>query len=133
MLLTFGVYLLQLLTQPANPSFRGDSGWLTNYGSLHADVLRRPWLIFEFLTYGFLHAPEDIKHILFNMIGLWFFGRAIEQRYGRSEYLSFYLLAIVVAGCGWYLAEWLTHGLQADHASMLGASGGLSAILILFA
>ena len=132
-LLTSGIYLLQLLTQPTNPAFRGDFGWLTNYGALHADVLKRPWLIFEFLTYGFLHASEDFKHILFNMVGLWFFGRAIEQRYGRSEFLSFYLLAIVFAGCGWYLAEWIAYGQQTHYASMLGASGGLSAVLILFA
>ncbi len=127
-LLTLGVYLLQVFTQqgPHAP------GWLTNYGSLNADVIKRPWLFFEFLTYGFLHDPNDIKHIVFNMLGLWFFGRAIEQRYGRTEFLAFYLAAIVFAGVSWCAAQWLMYG-TGLHSGMLGASGGLSAILILFA
>ncbi len=127
-LLTLGVYLLQIFTQ-AGPR---DYGWLTNLGSLYADVFQRPWRLFEFLTYGFLHDPGDLRHIIFNMIGLWFFGRAVEQRYGRSEYLAFYLAAIVFAGLVWCLAQWGMVGMQ-SRAGMLGASGGLSAILILFA
>lgn len=131
-LLTFGIFLLQMFTQPAEPAFRGDSGWLTNFGSLYADVFKRPWLIFEFLSYGFLHDPGDLRHIIFNMLGLWFFGRAIEQRYGRAEYLAFYLVAIAFAGLSWCVAQWLMFGTQV-HVGMLGASGGLSAVLILFA
>ena len=127
-LLTLGVYLLQIFTQ-AGPR---DYGWLTNLGSLYADVFQRPWRLFEFLTYGFLHDPGDLRHIIFNMIGLWFFGRAVEQRYGRSEYLAFYLAAIVFAGLVWCVAQWGMVGMQ-SRAGMLGASGGLSAILILFA
>lgn len=127
-LLTLGVYLLQIFTQ----SSRFDAGWVTHYGSLSTDVFTQPWLFFEFLTYGFLHDPNDIKHIVFNMIGLWFFGRAVEQRYGRSEFLAFYLMAIVFAGLVWCVAQWGMHG-TLTRASMLGASGGLSAILILFA
>jgi len=126
-LLTFGIYLLQIFTQSAS-----GPGWVTHYGSLYADVFKRPWFCFQFLTYGFLHTPNDFKHIVFNMLGLWFFGRAIEQHYGRREYLSFYLVAIVFAGVTWCTAQWLMFGTQV-HVGMLGASGGLSAILILFA
>lgn len=132
-LLTFGVYLLQIFTQPAAPAFRGDFGWVTNNFSLYADTLTRPWQAFEFLTYGFLHDPIDIKHIVFNMIGFWFFGRAIESRYGHREFLTFYLIAIVFAGFAWYLVQWINVGAQVASPPMLGASGGLSAILILFA
>lgn len=127
-LLTVGVYLLQIFTNAAP----GDSGWLTSNLSLHADVLKRPWMIFQFLSYGFLHDPYNITHILFNMVGVWMFGRVVEQRYGREEFLSFYLLAIVAAGATWYAAQWLTNGTQVSNSSMLGASGGLSALLILF-
>jgi len=130
-LITFGVYLIQILTQPSQPAFPGDAGWFTELGSLSGEVLRRPWKLFQFLTYGFLHSPYDIKHILFNMLGLWIFGRTIEQRYGRSEFLAFYLVAIVFAGGFWFLAHVLTSGPQSI-GGMLGASGGLSAILILF-
>jgi membrane associated rhomboid family serine protease len=132
-LVTFGVYLLQIFTQPGQPAAAGDSGWFSNYFSLHADVLQKPWLLFELLTYGFLHDPGDIKHIIFNMLGLWFFGRAVEQRYGRQEFLAFYLIAIVFAGIVWLISQLIMAGAPLSIIRMLGASGGLSAVLILFA
>ena len=123
-LITVGIYLLQILTK-AGPN---GSSWVTNLGMLHPDTLQKPWLIFQFLTYGFLHSPTSFQHIAFNMIGVWMFGRVIEQRYGRSEFLSFYLVAIVFAGATWYLGQLFSE----DSRPMLGASGGLSALLILF-
>lgn len=130
---TFSVYLLQLLTTPADAQRTGNFGWVTHFFSLYTDTLTRPWQVFEFLTYGFLHSPTDFWHILGNMFGLWMFGRTVEQRYGKREYLNFYLAAIVFAGAAWYVSEFLAYGLQAPAPTMLGASGGLSAVLILFA
>src|SRR5262249_31413315 len=128
-LFTFGVYIVQLLTR-GNPP---DAGWFTDTFSLHPDILRRPWLLFELLTYGFLHDVWDFKHIIFNMITFWFFGRSVEYRYGRREYLAFYLLAIVVAGLTWIAGEILVNRQLAPiGAGMLGASGGISAVLLLF-
>ncbi len=126
------VYLVQLLMQPSQPAFPGDAGWFTETFSLHADVFHRPWMCFELLTYGFLHDPTDLRHILFNMIAFWFFGRAVEMHYGRREYLAFFLTAIVVAGLAWVVSE-LVAGNDVAQMSMLGASGGISAVLILFA
>jgi len=128
-LITFGVYLLQILTQGNLP---GDYGFVTELFSLHGDVLTRPWLLFEFLTYGFLHSPRDFMHILGNMFGLWMFGRAIEARYGQREFLAFYLLAIILSGGVWYAATFFAEGGQFP-IPILGASGGVVAIMILFA
>jgi membrane associated rhomboid family serine protease len=121
-LLTVGVYVIQILT----------NGWFTNLFSLYSNTLTQPWRIFEFLTYGFLHSPGDFKHILFNMFGFWMFGRTVEARYGRREYLAFYLTAIVFAGAAWYVSELIASSSPIP-IQMLGASGGLSAVLILFA
>lgn len=127
-----GVYVVQWLTMPAQPTSPIDDGWFTNTLRLYGDVLKQPWMAFEFVTYGFLHDPGDLKHILFNMLGLWIFGRPVEQLYGRREYLTFFLVAIVFAGLVWVLGEF-----AANHRlvgiPMLGASGGISAVLILFA
>jgi membrane associated rhomboid family serine protease len=126
----FVVYGVQLLTEPSRPE--ADQGWFTNTLSLHGDVFFRPWLWFEFLSYGFLHDPDDIKHILFNMFGLWMFGRTVEQHYGRREYLLYFLIAVVFAGLCWVLAELAATG-QLRSVSLLGASGGIAAVLVLFA
>ncbi len=120
-LFTVGVYVLQLVIESS-------TGWLL----LPSDWFYRPWEGYRLLTYGFLHHPGDLKHLIFNMIGLWFFGRAIEQRFGRTEFLVFYLIAIVFAGLVWCVADRFMYGGEFP-TSMLGASGGLSAILVLFA
>lgn len=44
----------------------------------------------RFVGYMFLHA--DVTHLLFNMIGLCFFGSIVENFLGGKRYLAFYLL-----------------------------------------
>ena len=48
----------------------------------------QPWQI---LTHMFMHGSP--AHILFNMIGLWMFGSAVEQVFGWKKFLMFYLLS----------------------------------------
>jgi membrane associated rhomboid family serine protease len=118
-LVTVVIYLAQFAT----------GQWLTAVGSLDADWYRRPWHAYQLLTYGFLHSPSDLWHIVLNMFVLWLFGREVEDRYGRGEFLAFYLAAIVVAGLVWTLAE-IPVG---PFAVMMGASGGIAAVVVLFA
>ena len=87
----------------------------------------------RFITYGFVHA--DSTHLLFNMVTLFFFGRAIENFYrpyvGGLGFVLFYLAALVVS----MLPSYLKHKDDANYLS-LGASGAVSAVLfayILFA
>ena len=102
------------------------AGWL----AVRTATLVEPWRWYEFLTYGFAHDPNGINHILFNMIGLFFFGRAVEQRLGASEFLRFYLVAIVVGGIVGSLAFRLE---GVANGSIIGASGAVIATTILFA
>lgn len=56
---------------------------------------QKGFLQFEFwrlIGFQFLHAHGTIAHILFNMIGLFFFGPAAERYLGSKRYLAFYLL-----------------------------------------
>lgn len=117
-LITGGVYLAQLFL---GPNF-------SQFFSLNSDWWRHPWEAFRLLTYGFLHSPDAIQHILFNMFGLWMFGRDVEFRYGRRQFLAFYLAAIIFAGIVWSLAG----GLSGPRQLLLGASGGTTAVIILF-
>ncbi|ATE71543.1 rhomboid family intramembrane serine protease [Lysobacter capsici] len=81
------------------------------------------------LTHGFVHA--DWMHLLFNMITLYFFGRAVEsvfsQLVGPVVFAFFYLSAIVVA----ILPSYLRHRKDSGYVS-LGASGAVSAVLFAF-
>jgi len=126
-LINVAVYLVQILTRQEEPNV----GWFTDTFKMHGDLLQRPWLFYQLLTYGFLHAPFDLWHILMNMLGLWFLGREVESLYGRREFLWLYLSAIVFAGLVWVAAENVA-GQASPFQGMLGASGGVVAVVLLF-
>lgn len=132
-------------------SFPGNP--LTHLFALDTDLFRVHYKVYTLLTCGFLHAPlgseRGLFHILGNMFTLWFLGRQIEYKLGWKEFLRFYLIAIVVASLGWYfvtlllenpptstqlIAEGLVpEGTWAPIPRVVGASGGVSAVLVLFA
>lgn len=124
-IVTVLVYIIQLMAGP----------WFEELFEVHAGWYREPWRVFELLTYGFLHNPRDLSHILLNMLVFWFFGRTIEERYGKKEFLTFYLSAIVFSGLVWCIATWIEY--RGDFNGLgptaLGASGGVSAVILLFA
>ena len=47
-------------------------------------------MLWQPFTYMFLHAPfyssVGISHILLNMLGLWVFGRELEQAWGKVPF-----------------------------------------------
>ncbi|WP_173427058.1 rhomboid family intramembrane serine protease [Kordia jejudonensis] len=45
----------------------------------------------------FMHSVSSPMHILFNMIGLWMFGSALEMRWGKVKFLCFYMITGVGA------------------------------------
>ena len=49
-------------------------------------------------TYMWLHAPDELSHILFNSLFLWMFGGTLEQSWGSRGFVKFYLLCGVGAG-----------------------------------
>jgi membrane associated rhomboid family serine protease len=82
--------------------------------------------LYQFFTSVFLHA--NWMHLLGNMLFLWVFGNAVNDRFGNAGYLAFYLAGGVLAGTGYLLLG--------GHAPVLGASGAIAAVtgayLVLF-
>ncbi len=85
-----------------------------------AEILTRPWTV---VTYMFLHG--DIMHILFNMLGLYFFGPQVEQQIGSDRFVRLYF-ASGIAGA-------LLSTLLAPHAPIIGASAGVFGVMLAFA
>ncbi len=108
----------------------GRAGWVNQFLALDPLWYQKPWQCYQLLTYGFLHSLQAIQHILFNMYALWLFGRDLEQRYGRREFLTFYLSAIVIGGLVW---NGVTLAQGGASAGLIGASAGTVAVTILFA
>jgi membrane associated rhomboid family serine protease len=100
-----------------------------------ASAIEQKFQIWRLLTCAFLHA--DVMHLLFNMLFLWFAGKEVELIYGRREFTLMYLTAAVVSTLVWLIVENLTPGTSTvgppRDASMIGASGAVMAVLVLFA
>jgi membrane associated rhomboid family serine protease len=86
--------------------------------------------LWQLLTYAFLHDPNDLIHILFNMLFLYWFGRQVETTWGSSRFLKFYLAAAVFSGLCFAAVQYLT-GRQLSWC--IGASGAIMATVMVYA
>ncbi|MCZ7459213.1 rhomboid family intramembrane serine protease [Streptomyces sp. WMMC940] len=75
---------------------------------------------YRLVTSMFLH--QEIWHIAFNMLGLWWLGGPLEAALGRVRYLALYLLSGVAGSALVYLLEEPNRG-------ALGASGAIWGLL----
>lgn len=106
---------------------------LTDRLVLPADWPVRPWTLYGLVTYGFIHSPGNVFHLLFNGLALFFFGRAIEARLGGREYITFFVAAVVFSGMVWSLAENASGFDPKQPPVLLGASGGIAGVILLYA
>ena len=78
-------------------------------------------VLLTLVTSQFLHA--GFLHLGGNMLFLWVFGRAVEERLGSAVFLAFYLVAGAIAG----LAQCLISANET--VPLIGASGAIAAVL----
>ena len=87
---------------------------------------RQPWTI---LTYSFLHTPVGFPwHILFNMLMLYFFGKALEQSLNTKQLATLYFGSVVAGAILWIA----TNATQQFPVRLIGASAGTVGFLIYF-
>ncbi|MDR2346651.1 MAG: rhomboid family intramembrane serine protease [Planctomycetaceae bacterium] len=144
MSVTMRIVIVNFALWLTNGLFFPQNNFLTSILMTPPGVLYDPWRWYTFLTSGFVHSPSDISHILLNMLGLLIFGYGlafsggiggtgsgivrtdnIEWRLGRGEYFLFYILAIIFAS--------ISHAVFSQNAGGLGASGGVVAVVIMYA
>ncbi|QDU67187.1 rhomboid family intramembrane serine protease [Engelhardtia mirabilis] len=88
---------------------------------------RFPWLFpWQVLTYGFLHGVSSPLHLLFNLLGIYFFGTMVEGTIGSRRFLQFFLIALAAGGITSLLLKPLLMG---SSGPTVGASAGVMAIL----
>lgn len=84
--------------------------------------------IWEFVTFQFLHG--SLGHVLFNCIGLYFFGPWMERWWGSKKFILFYLLC-GCAGAAFFTLLMFLGLLPGDmQTGMIGASAGIYGIFI---
>lgn len=91
-------------------------------------IIAEPSSCYTFVSYMFVHG--SIYHLFSNMLGLVIFGTILERRIGSKEYLLFYFLTGTLSGVLSFLFYYLT---GSYFVFLLGASGALYAVMLLFA
>lgn len=127
-MLVTNLVIINFLVLLVEVIFDKDTGYLLNWFELQPVMFVTNWKIWQLVSYGFLHSPDDIAHILFNMLALWVLGRDVEVVYGKQRFLSFYLSAIVISGL---LGSYCEYYLTGSKAPLIGASGGVVAVVML--
>jgi membrane associated rhomboid family serine protease len=84
--------------------------------------------IWRLVTSAFCHDRYGLWHILFNMLLLFWFGRRLEQMYGSTEFLLFYLAAAVCASVAYVGLAYYT----GSTVTAIGASGAIMAVMMLY-
>lgn len=84
--------------------------------------------LWRLVTYQFLH--HGFMHVLFNMIGLYFFGPMLEKWWGSRRFLAFYLLCGVSGAAVMTLLSFVPGLLMVGpQTTLVGASGSVFGIL----
>jgi membrane associated rhomboid family serine protease len=84
--------------------------------------------LWQLLTFQFMHG--GLMHVLFNLLGIWFFGRFVERRLGGMNFLKIYFASGFVGG----LLQAGLGFLFPNHfgGPVLGASAGVCGVFAAF-
>lgn len=110
------VYLAQVV-------FRQQGVLLEDWGALWP-VQSPNFKIWQIVTHMFMHG--GIFHLVFNMIGLWMFGKYLENFWGPKRFFQFYIICGLIAGISHLL-------LSGGYGYAVGASGAVMGIFAAFA
>src|SRR5436189_2350031 len=100
--------------------------WFLKYGALSLDGLKQGF-IWQFITFQFLHG--GLPHLVFNSLGLYFFGRPLEGMLGRRDFLKLYLFSGVLGGVLQALLGFIVPQIAGP---MVGASAGICGLVAAF-
>ena len=116
---------------------------LKPYLALNAVLVSKYHMYWQPLTYMFVHG--GFSHLLFNMLGLLFFGIAVERAIGSKEFVLMYLLCGLSSGI-FSLGVYYLMSLQVMRAAglnmiyallytptLVGASGAIYSMLLAYA
>lgn len=93
--------------------------------SVTSELIQRPWTL---VTYMFLH--NGFLHLLFNVLGLYWFGQLFLYHFEGNKLLSVYLLGGLSGALLYVLAYNLFPAFDSISGLLLGASASVFAILV---
>ena len=108
--------------------FYGDVGVIEQLGLTVAGL--REGKVWQLFTFQFLHSYPWPLHVLFNCLGLYFFGRPVEEVFGSKKFLVLYFLSGFLGG----LMQVALTAMLPRHADSytIGASAGVCGMIAIF-
>ena len=85
--------------------------------------------VWRLVTHAFCHDTNTPWHIIFNMLGLWWWGPALESMRGSREFLLFYLGSLLAGALTLVGLDLLT----GDRIPAIGASAAVMGVVTLYA
>lgn len=98
---------------------------ITQYVALSAGSISH-FRLWTLVSYAFLHDPNNLLHIIFVIVGLYFIGREVLAALGTKSFLALYFASAVFGGIVWQAIHW------GSAASLQGASAAISGLFYLF-
>ena len=126
-----GIFILDYLLLPTVLGIKVDRfhpPLLVQWGAFSIQSALLDFRLWQFVTFQFLHG--SLGHVMFNSIGIYFFGPWMERWWGPQKFLLFYLLC-GAAGAAFF-SVLVMLGLLPDglDSSLIGASAGIYGIFI---
>lgn len=85
--------------------------------------------IWRLVTWTYMHAPDMILHIVFNMLGLYLLGTHLERHWGPRRFFVFYTLAGLAAVLLYFVLTLTMPDQFPRDGVLIGASGGVLAVV----
>jgi len=105
--------------------------WMTETLALIPERVVSDGHVWQLVTSMFLHL--DPWHILFNMIGLYFFGPTLELRLGPKAFTRLFFVSGIVGSVCTVALAYLAPRLGLVESQVLGASGAIFGLLAVYA
>ena len=101
--------------------------WLSLPSNTNSLILK-PWTL---ITYMFMHV--GFLHLLFNILGLYWFGKMFLYHFEGNKLLSLYLLGGIAGGLLYVISYNVFPAFAATNGILLGASASVFAVLVALA
>jgi membrane associated rhomboid family serine protease len=123
------LFLIDYLVLPlATGRAEGAPPLLVEWGAFVPQEAMAGLRLWQFLSFQFLH--DSLGHLLFNGIGLFFFGPWIERWWGSRRFTVFYLLCGIGGALLYSLLSATGVVPGGGHTGLIGASAGIYGIFI---
>jgi membrane associated rhomboid family serine protease len=123
------VFALQLLLRNSD-ALRIFELWPIGLDQLSPNAA--PFMPWQLVTYGFMHDPGSVFHLLFNMLALVMFGAPLEYTWGNKRFATYYLTCIVGAAVCQLVVGWWAIQSGGPVGATVGASGGIFGLLLAY-